>query len=231
MDPQRLERLIDDLDEDRRTGGDIGERLSGACAELLSVSGAGIMLMTAGEHRGTLGTSNEAMRFLEDLQFTLGEGPCIDASASMRPVLEPNLGHPITVRWPSYAGPALDAGARAVFGFPLRSGGTAFGALDLYLDRPSDLRPDQVTDALLLAEVICRTVLSLQADSGADLSGQIDLSFDRRAVVHQAAGILSVRLEVSVADALALVRAHAYAAGRPVDEVAGDIVERRLRLY
>jgi hypothetical protein len=42
--------------------------------------------------------------------------------------------------------------------------------------------------------------------------------------------MVSVQAAVSLADALLLIRAHAFAEGRPVSVVADDVVARRLRL-
>lgn len=231
MDADRLATLLIDLDDDRRNGLDVGERLCDTCVEVLDVTGAGIMLMSDGEHRGTLGVSNPVMTLVEDLQFTLGEGPCIDAYSSEHPILEPDLGDPTTNRWPAFSGPAVRAGVRAVFGFPLRTGTANLGALDLYLDQPGDLRPDQVSDAVVLAGVISTTVLALQADAApGELPALLDATMLSRAVVHQASGMVSAQLDIGVADALVRIRAHAYTSNRPVNDVAHDIVQRRLRL-
>jgi hypothetical protein len=231
MDPNRLATLLLDLADDRRNGGDVGVRLCDCCVEVLEVSGAGIMLMSDGVHRGTLGVSNPVMTVVEDLQFTLGEGPCIDAHTSRHPILEPDLADPAANRWPAFSEPAVKAGVRAVFGFPLRSGAANLGALDLYLDHPGDLRTDQMSGAAEMAEVISTTVLALQDDASPDeLSGALHAAVHHRAIVHQASGMVSAQLDIDVADALVRIRAESYATNRPVNDVAGDIVERRLRL-
>lgn len=232
MDATRLATLLRDLDDDRRSGKDIGRHLCATCVEVLAVSGAGIMLLADGGSQSTLGGSNAVISLVEELQFTMGEGPCIDACRSSQPVLEPDLVDPASNRWPSFSGPAVDAGVRAVFGFPLLSGATSLGALDLYVDEPGDLRPEQLRDAIVLAEVISNAVLALQADARPGRLGkELDRSFTHRAVVHQAAGIMSAQLAINVDDALVRIRAHAYAVNRSVTDVASDIVDHRLRLY
>jgi AmiR/NasT family two-component response regulator len=50
-----------------------------------------------------------------------------------------------------------------------------------------------------------------------------------RAVVHQAAGMISVQASVAVDDALALLRARAFSDNRPINEVAVDVVRGDLR--
>jgi hypothetical protein len=231
MDADFLEALEDDLARDIDSGHGSGARLVRACVEATAVTGAGIMLMSDGEHRGTLGSSDAAIAVVEELQFTLGEGPCIDTYNSGAPVFEPDLRDPVEVRWHEFTGPAVDAGVEAVFGFPLVVGDTRLGALDLYVDQPWTLTDQQVADALTMADVVAQTILRVQAhaEPGA-LASELEAGTLLRSVVHQASGMLSVQLGVSVADALARLRAYAYSEGRPINAVASAIVARELRL-
>jgi len=231
MDPDRLAALTEDLEDDRRYGIAVGNRLCNTCVDVLGVTGVGVMLMADGEHRGVFGVSNSVVSVIEELQFTLGEGPCIDAFNSEDAVHEPDLQSPETNRWPAFSGPAVRAGVRAVFALPLRSGSSLLGALDIYLDRPSALSAEQVVDAAVMAELVAKTVLALQADAplGA-LAHEIDLSVNHRAVVHQASGMLSVQLAIPVNEARSRIRAHAYTCDRSIDDIARDIVGRRLQL-
>ena len=103
-----------------------------ACARSLPVSGVGLALMTPKGPAGTVAATDGAALELEELQFTLGEGPCVDASSSGRPVLQPDLAATGPHRWPVFAGGALAAGVAAVFAFPLRVGAIHVGVLDLY---------------------------------------------------------------------------------------------------
>ncbi len=231
MNVDRYEEMAATLGEDRDRGTDIGERLCGMCVELLEVSGAGIMVMMDGEHSSSLGVSDQAIGVVEDLQFTLGEGPCIDAFHHTEPVREPDLRNPVEARWPGLAGPAVDAGVRAIFGFPIMSGTIALGALDLYLTEPGDLTPTQIEDAATMTDLISRTVLDIQANTAPGaIADQFEASLDHRAVVHQATGMLSAQLAIPVADALVRIRAHAYAETTPINEVATAIVDRVLCL-
>jgi len=84
---------------------------------------------------------------------------------------------------------------------------------------------------VIMAEVISYTVLGLQADAPPGLlAGQLETMLDHRAVVHQASGMLSAQLDIGVREALVRVRAHSYTESRLVNDVARDIVQRRLRL-
>ena len=189
------------------------------------------MLMTGDIRRGSVGTSNPVSDLIEELQYTLGEGPCLDAYHDNQPVLEPNLVEPVVPRWLAFSGPAIDAGVRAVFGFPLQAGAIRIGALNLYRDRSGPLTPEQHDDALVLAGVTTETVLALQADAPpGELAEALEAHAEFQFAVHNAAGMVSVQLGVSIPEAILRLRAYAFANNRPLTAVAKDVVERRLEL-
>jgi hypothetical protein len=199
------------------------------CVDALDVTGAGIMLMTSAGPRSVLCASDSASGTVEELQFTLGEGPCVDVCSSGLTVSEPDLRAPGFSRWPAFTPPAVRAGVRAIFGFPLQVGSIRLGALDLYNDQPGALEAGQMAEAVKLAAVVTRKVLELQADAAPDsLAAELGTPDTLRASVHQASGMLSARFNIDVDEALLRLRAYSYAAERPINEVARDVVARRL---
>jgi hypothetical protein len=199
-------------------------------AEIVDVTGAGIMLMSGDMPRGSVCTTDAVSARIEALQFMLGEGPCVDAYHQDRPVLEPDLASPSNPRWVAFTGLALEAGARAVFGFPLQVGAVRLGALNLYSATPGPLDDDQHADALVMADVAAQALLVLQSrapngDLAVDLLADADFGW----VVHQASGMVAAQLDVSVGQALVRLRAHAFAHGQDLTAVAEDVVHRRLR--
>jgi len=102
-------------------------RLCAVFPQIAGVTGAGVMLMSGDVPRGSLCTTDDVSQMIEDLQYTLGEGPCLDAYQQNRVVAEPDLADPVTRRWFAFTPPALNAGVRAVFGFPLRVGTVRLG--------------------------------------------------------------------------------------------------------
>ena len=205
--------------------------LCAVCPQLTGVSGAGIMLMSGDIPRGSLGSTDEVSQLIEELQYTLGEGPCVDAYQQDRVVAEPDLADPVISRWVAFSPRVLRAGVRAVFGFPLRIGTVRLGALNLYRDRPGPLSDQQHADASALASMAARWVLDAQAAaaSGA-VPRQLEIDADFRFVVHNAAGMISVQQGITVTDALIRLRAYAFSHDRLLTEVAQDVVDRKLRL-
>lgn len=199
------------------------------CAELLDVDGATISLVSAGRLHGSLCSSDDLAGRLEGIEFGLGEGPCGAAFASAAPVLEPSLATAVS-RWPIFATEAIALGVGAVFSFPLGPGMATVGALTLHRMAPRDLTDHQLQDALVVADlitdVIVSTKLGLGVDEGSARLREVGAS---RAEIHQATGMVAVQLEVSPADALSHLRAHAWSVQRPLADVAADVVGRRLR--
>ena len=189
------------------------------------------MFLSGDLPQGSACTTNGVSAMIEDLQYTLGEGPCVDAYSTDTVVTEPNLADPVARRWPAFTPPALQAGVRAVFGFPLRVGTVRLGALNLYRDQPGPLNDEQHADALVVADVAARWVLDAQAGapSGA-VAKELEAGADFHFAVHNAAGMVSVQQEISVAEALIRLRAFAFGNDRLLADVADDVVARRLRL-
>lgn len=231
MNASHLRELASGLQADHENGDSPGSRLCRACVDLIAIHGTGIMLMDEDGNGTSLGLSDPVTRVVEDLQFTLGEGPGIDAHAFGRPSLGPQLENPAGVPWPSFAPAAVNAGMLAAFAFPLRVGAIRLGSLDLYHHRPGALDDTQMADAIIMADFIARAVITMYANADpGELVDEMNNPHDLRAQVHQASGMISEQLGVPIGDALVRLRAYAYAEGHPIDEVARDVVTRQLRL-
>lgn len=206
-------------------------RVCQSAAQALSASGAGISVMTDDGVRGVCAASDPVSERVEELQFVMGEGPCIDAFATRRPVLIADLEGSAVNRWPGYAPAALQDGVRAVFAFPLQVGAARLGILDVFRHQAGPLTDAELPMALSFADVTVEALLDRQR--GADVHGAVNgvaADVGHRAELFQAQGMVMVQLGVSIGEALSRMRAYAYAEDRRLDDVARDIVARRLRL-
>lgn len=231
MENVRVAEILTLVADGPDTDASILVRLCAACLSALPVSGVGVALMTDDGPSGVVLEATDARaRQLEELQFSLGEGPCVEASRTGRAVLEPDLTAAGPARWPGFGMAVLAAGVRAIFAFPLRVGAIRVGVLDLYRDAPGHLTTLEFTDATAFADAATVVVLHLQHHSEEDGARAALIGpMDSRAAVHQATGMIAVQLGVNLAEALLRLRAHAYAMGRPVSDIAADVVGRRLR--
>ncbi len=204
-----------------------------ACVAGLDVDGAGISLLTASTARETLHATDPTADLLEELQFTLGEGACMEAAATGHPVLVPDFDDPAeAARWPAYADAVIEqAGVRAIFALPLQWGTLNLGVLDLYRRVPGSLPRAQLRDAVAAADVAALMLLGLRTSSGThpvDGEPSWDRSWGSHAEIHQATGMVVAQIGVGASDAFARLRAHAFAEQRLLGEVAHDVVTRRL---
>lgn len=230
MVPVPADRLLRVLGLVAAGGGTGGARLCEVAAEVTEMSGAGVMVLAEERPQASLCTTDAVSAAIEEAQYTLGEGPCVDAHRQGVPIIVADLAATGARRWTAFTSWAVDAGARAVFGFPIRIGSVRIGALNLYRDRPGALSDDQHADALVMADVTARAVLgALSAAPPGALGADLEADTHLWGVVHQAAGMVSVQLDIPVGDALARLRAHAFRTGQPASEVARAVVERRLR--
>ena len=203
---------------------------------LFDVDAAAISLVFDGTNSGTLGASGEHARTCDELQFLLGEGPCLESVARRAPVFVVDLEDPDDVRWPLYGPAMLDLQIRGVFAMPVVVAGEYIGALDLFRVQPGRLKQDQFHGAVVAAELAGIPLLDLlngdlqAAVADPDSDAWAELHALSRAEVSQATGMLVAQLGVEPAEALVRLRAHAYATGRSASDVARDILDRKLRL-
>jgi len=204
-----------------------------AAVAALPVGGAGLSAMSRTAASHPLCSTDDISEQLEELQLTLGEGPCVDAFLDGAAVLTPDLlTGQLQDRWAVFADAALEAGARAVFALPLQVGAISPGVLDLYADVPTVLDPEQLADALAFADLATLLLLDARID-GTGGPAPADRGFEDldgyRAEIDQATGILTVQLGIGIDEAFVRLRAHAYMRGRRLADVAADVVAHRLR--
>jgi hypothetical protein len=176
-------------------------------------------------------TTDTLSTFVEELQITLGEGPCVDAYDEGRAVAEPDLANPEAPRWTAFTTAALQAGVRSVFGYPVAIEGSRIGSMNLYRDRAGALSSDEHAYALTVAQVAGWTLLWMQLGLPEDdLAEDLRPGADFRMVVHQAAGMVATDLGVTLDEAYLRLRGRAFAEGSTLTSIAQAVVERRLRL-
>jgi len=221
---------------DGRRGLAAADSLCEACVTLFEIDAAAISLIFPGVNSATLGSSDAAARVYDELQFTMGEGPCLDSVATRGPILVADLADTNKVRWPAYGPAMLDYKIRSVFAIPVVLAGEFVGALDLFRAQPGELPDDELAGAVVAAELAGAPLLDLM---GSDLQAAVndpgssawaEFNALSRTEVSQATGMLVAQLGVEPTDALVRLRAHAYATNRSATDVARDILDRRLRL-
>jgi hypothetical protein len=208
----------------------LAKRLCALCRDNAGASGVSLAVRSADGQCTICATDLRSDR-LEETQVVVSEGPGIDASRLGQAQLVYDLRELPDDTWPWFTSAALELGARAVFVFPLQVGPVRLGTLTLHRTAPGALSPDQINQTRALAGAAA-LLLTLQdrGDGVGAVPWAVGDGSRFRAEVHQAVGVMMVQCDVDATDAFAVLCAHAYATGRPMEEIAGEVVTRRLRL-
>jgi hypothetical protein len=216
----------------------VGRDGVGLCSEFveaLPVTGAAVSVFGASVPETAICASDRLAARLDELQFDLGEGPRWEAARSRMPVLVPYARHGAYPLWPVFATEMLETDAQALFVFPLTIGALDVGVVELYRSTPGALTTNEQAIAAVLAnktawnlmDQLLRMNQAAQTGSLEDTSPPDSSPLSRREI-HQATGMVLVQTGTTATEALLLLRAHAFANGRTVRDVASDVVARRL---
>lgn len=188
-----------------------------AIAGLFGTDAAALTLLDADHTEVWVAVSNVTARLAQDLEYTLGEGPARDATATNSAIVESGLG--LAARWRHYGPAVRQVGVGAVAAVPLPWSAGYLGALTVF-DPIERLSMDSLR---AVARDLAVAVLNAEAQPALLAQG------DHRAQVHQAAGIVSVQCGCGVAGALLLLKAYSYAHGEAIGSVAARVLRRELR--
>ncbi|MBX5332807.1 GAF and ANTAR domain-containing protein [Rhodococcus fascians] len=219
---------VDDPTEFRATAA-----LTHAAVDVAGVDGGAVSLLVDGAAaRDVLyATDSDAVR-IDELQFTIGEGPCLDAFKTGTTVAIPDLTDPAgNQNWPTFASDVVaELGVHAVMACSISAHGAAVGVLELHRREPGPYTLAQVEAARAIATALGPVILtelvpggSARTPSPGPPAGNYRLA---RADINVAIGMLSTRLSVPMTDAAASLRAHAYARSTSISSIAHDIVNR-----
>ncbi|MGN7702123.1 ANTAR domain-containing protein [Cellulosimicrobium sp. 22601] len=192
-------------------------RLCQACATVLGAQSAALTVAATSHDRLTVATSDGVAGRIEDLEEMLGEGPAQVALTEDRVVVSEVDGSRDAKAFPVFTHVVgAISGPATYHAVPMHAGGRVMGVLSLLTASATLARGPQ--DVQFLADVV-----------GLSLLGDLDsLDWSTRAEVHQATGMVTAQLRVAPGDALAVLRAHAFARSTTLEEVAEDVVRRRL---
>jgi hypothetical protein len=200
------------------------DRLAVAARQLLQVDGLSLTLQAASRNRVTLAVTDQIAAELEQLQDVLSQGPCWSADQTGEPQ-RADLSEVDDERWPQFQAAARTAvGPRSVFALPMQPGPQVLGVISAHLANGTDL-PTGLEDALFLADTIGAALLTDPQQHHP--YGQAG-SWTSRTQVHQATGMLIAQLRLPADDALAILRAHAYAHNTSLEDIADQVIARSL---
>ncbi|MGW0333211.1 GAF domain-containing protein [Streptomyces sp. NPDC003011] len=202
--------------------------------ESMAVDGVTFSLLTDTPSRQLLCASDATALRLEEVQFTVAEGPCITAAADGIPVLMEDLDEDST-RWPFFSAAMSEQlpEVKAVYAFPLHLGEETLGSMDLFRCDKGGLDARAVQESQHVADAVVESLLSTLTEL---LTGNAPPAWEPADVIrshwsstHQAIGVVAARLDISISDALARMRAEAFRTGETLAEVTATVLNHRPR--
>ena len=171
-------------------------------------------------------SSTHAANDLEVVALASREGPCLDAVATARPVVNTSP-EEARHRWPDFNRAALAAGVHGVHVFPMRLRTEVIGAMSLMWRAQHRLDQDDIAIASALTSVATMSLLHERTARQREvLAEQLHRTLNDRVVLEQAKGVVAEILFVDVADAFALMSDYSRARGESLTRVARDVLAR-----
>jgi GAF domain-containing protein len=215
--------LVDDFDVV-----DLLTLLSHRCVEVLDVSAAGIMLVSAEGDLRVVASSSEAMRIVELFELQSDEGPCVDCYRDAALIMNDDL-VASGARWPRFTPVALEAGFQSAHALPMRLRGATIGALNLFRAGTGSLEADDVRAAQALADVATIAILQHRVGLQAHLvNEQLNEALNSRIVIEQAKGVIAERADIDTDEAFQRLRRYARSANLRLADVARDVASGSL---
>jgi hypothetical protein len=203
-----------------------GGHLTSPFLELLPVTGVAITVFDQNRRASLVHATDGTSTRLEEIQFDLGEGPSFDAYTAAALVTVPDLAQ--TDRWPAFLSGSAELGVGAIFAFPLMLGAACTGTVTCYRSSPGGL-DEQAAE---IGTSLCRAIAGPTFRRAILLAGHEPpddaAPLESRREIHQATGMVLTQLNISATDALSRLRAYAFSSGSTVQEIAHDVVGRRL---
>ncbi|MFZ9212881.1 MAG: GAF and ANTAR domain-containing protein [Candidatus Nanopelagicales bacterium] len=209
----------------------LSERICNVGIDLLGADGIALSIF----HNHVLTSeisSKKEFAFLDEQQFTYGEGPTFDASTSLTPISAHNFSSKRDQKtWPIFAPVADKKGVHSMVAFPLRIGNSSIGVLSAYRKNKTEISPDQYVDGITLSTLTSNYLIQeFSGQKEPDLQQILGIAQQDQSLLHLASGMVAEKLNISIIEAMVRIRAYAYKSDLPLTQVANLIVNRKIEM-
>lgn len=200
-----------------------------------SVDGASISVVGLTGVHSVISAAGGIALELERMQYNLGEGPHWQALHTGRPTLIGDIADAPSDSWPTFAAEVASLEVSAMFSIPMMLGAAVVGVVDLSRRRSGHLETAELHHVMTLTRMVASTAVrhattAARVHVTATAGRPSRWPPEMRREVHQATGMLVAQLDISATDAFAVLRAYSFAHDRSLEDVADDIVNRRVDL-
>jgi GAF domain-containing protein len=162
---------------------------------------------------------------LDEKQYELGYGPCLDAAENTTSLMVPDAGS--EDRWPGWAALAAQAGVHSSLSVGLRVHQKVTGALNIYATTLKAFDDDAITITQTFAGFAAVALANAHLyEIQATLAGHMQKAMQNRAVIEQAKGILMAERRCTPAQAFTILAKLSQDSNRKLRDVATALVTK-----
>lgn len=173
----------------------------------------------------TVAASTADARLVDEAQYELGQGPCVEALETGREHILDDLTD--LQLWPTFRERALQLGFGAALAVPLLLAGRTVGALNVFAAEPSGLSERDRELARRIAAPAAATLANARAYQRVTrLADQLEEALEGRAVIEQAKGVLMAHARCSADAAFDRLRRTSQERNQRLRDVAAEVLAR-----
>ena len=168
----------------------------------------------------TVAASSDIARQADELQYDLGEGPCLEAAITGEPRLSNHL--ETSEDWPRWGPKAAQTGVHALLGIQLSTTDEVLGALNLYAGTANAFTRDDIDVAEVYATHATNALTAARMSSG------LRTALHTRHMIGVAQGILMQLYQLSMEQSFELLRRYSSHTNTKLGDVAEYVVQHRV---
>jgi GAF domain-containing protein len=189
-------------------------------ATIVEVGGADLASITEGTAQGepftTVAPTAPLMVELDELQYRLRQGPCVDAVYEDSVQVSEDVSH--DARWPQWGPLAAERGVQSAIGVHLYAASEAFGALNLYYLHPQHFTADDLDIARVFGAHASTTLAQVRR------SANLTRAIESHALVGRAQGILMHKYGIRPDQAFSVLRRVSQNENVKLSSVAAEVI-------
>jgi GAF domain-containing protein len=189
--------------------------------------GAGVTMLQAGEP-DTIVASAQFVRDVDNIQYRLGEGPCISAAAQGRTTGSGALGEDAS--WPEFGPRAAELDVHSALSLPLLLAGDVLGALNVYAHSRNAFSATSQKMGERFARPAAVAIHNARfLDQAQRQTARLETALTSRSTIDRAIGILMARSGITGDEAFVRLRIMSQHDHMKLNLVAERLVDQAVR--
>jgi GAF domain-containing protein len=204
---------------------DFSQQIAELAARTVPVAATCAITLAVDDRIVTVASADALGRLLDEQQYDIDEGPCLEAVRTGQAVSAPDVAS--ESRWDGYPLTVFGHGIGSIYSEPLVVDSRTMGALNMYAHAPNSFTPEVRSLVRALAHLAAAGMAgALKNFDEITLTNRLRRALSTRGVIDQAVGIIIAHQHVSPEDAFGVLRRISQTRNTRLHEVAQELVTR-----